>query len=84
MPEGIKDRDADVWEPLLAVAEKVQPPPSPNPEAWWYAGEAIQFAARTLDRQDKQLWIKIGDILLPPEGVFDAARNLPLPYKGWP
>jgi hypothetical protein len=60
--------------PTLAAFDlkNVQGPPHPNPEAWWLAGQAIEYAVQTIvtDRHHgKEPWIKVGDVLFTPSDV---------------
>lgn len=76
LPEGVKPTDDD-FDP-----RKILAPPVPNPEPWWYAGEAIQHAALTLDTYSKVPWIKIGEILLDLKDIREIASHLPPNYRG--
>ncbi|MBN7411170.1 DUF3631 domain-containing protein [Mycobacteroides abscessus] len=61
MPEGVVDRDADVWEPLLATADAVtastngvsssrHPSPEPSPESWASSCRVTAVTAVTASR----------------------------------
>jgi hypothetical protein len=49
--------------------ELVQPPPSPNPESWWYLEDAIVYVTETDRDHTKVPWIKTGDVILGPDQI---------------
>jgi len=50
----------------------VQPPPSPNPEAWWCLEDAIKHANDFARDHKKVPWIKTGNTILGPDQISRA------------
>jgi hypothetical protein len=72
-PPSVTDRDADVWEPLLAIAD----------EAGGEWPELARVAAVTLVTQSKESTPSLGVKLLADlKTIFDASRDEHLPTQG--
>jgi hypothetical protein len=71
LPEG-ETPAIDSFDP-----RNVQPPPTPNPEPWWFLEEAVIYA-REVERRghEKVPWIKTGDTLLSPDQIIQAYSGL--------
>ena len=67
MPDGITDRDADVWEPLLAVADAAG-------GEWPERARVAAVALVALAHGDTQPW-EYG-LSRPADGVWDRRRNV--------
>ncbi|MGA2637456.1 hypothetical protein [Methylocella sp.] len=76
LPAGKSPNDNDF------NAKALTAPPHPNPEPWWFAGEAIRYAYELTDKGGKLPWLKIGKILLSPDEVLEAAEAIPKGYRG--
>jgi hypothetical protein len=75
-------------EPTAAAFDlrNVQPPPVPNPEAWWTLGDALDYAVNLVTtgaNHGKDPWIKVGDALLNPPQVH-IFHNTRQALKGVP
>lgn len=49
-----------------------QEPPAPNPEGWWYLGQAIVHATELIAagaNNGKEPWIKVGDAVFDPPHI---------------
>ncbi len=56
---------------------KVQPPPTPNPEPWWFLEDAVVHALEVArEGHTKVPWIKTGDTLLSPDEILQAYSGL--------
>jgi hypothetical protein len=54
----------------------VQPPPSPNPQAWWVLHEAVAYAVTLQQKHGKVPWIKTGEQILRPEEITDLYMSM--------
>ncbi|WP_128080078.1 hypothetical protein [Roseicella frigidaeris] len=60
---------------------KLQPPPHPNPEAFWVLHEAITHAVETHHlavekAHDKVPWVKVGDRIMGPEEILRIYKGM--------
>lgn len=56
LPQGIEDRDADIWEPLLTIAEKAGPD--------WYSKACVAAVALVADSRGRGASVSLGIRLL--------------------
>jgi hypothetical protein len=59
--------------------KSLKTPPMPNPEPWWKAGDAINFASRLTDNHGKLPWLKVGGQVLSPDEIVQMSGRKP----GW-
>jgi hypothetical protein len=69
LPRG-EDPDIRDFDPAL-----VQPPPTPNPQAWWVLHEAVTHAVTLQQKHNKVPWIKTGEQVLTPEEITEALHE---------